>query len=427
MLRTRRIPAHALAGAGLVLAFLVHGAAAQAQGFQFSGYLNLRYAYVGSTTPATRYNGARLTGKLTVSTAGDRVRFVFRSHHYLQFAHVDASVLSSSYESRNIFHTLYLETRDLGFPGLTLRVGRQSPDVDYAAGYILDGVRAAFARGHLTFIAAAGKSVDVWNGGHMDADLQIAGGIRWTTPTFQWGASVLRNKLFGRERLEIAGGFSAMFGDRLWFQAQAAYDARSRELSRASAGISWRNERGFVSITASHWRNAFDQFVQEEQLKSATFFGQFAEPVPVDYNDLRIRASVRLKGLRIAGGAGLLTGVRSGWLAYGRVTFPRLWRWRIHLGGRAMQSDFTNFYALSAGISTEVGPARVRLVTEARIYQWVPSATGFKYADNSTYVEVEYPMLRHLYLRVTAGAYFRELGMESRVKPRLETSVLYRF
>lgn len=109
------------------------------QGFSARGYLNLRYAYVGSASPSTVYQAFRLTGSFELSALSNKVILRYRSQHYFTIQHTSKAVLESPYENKNIFQTVYLEVRDLIAKGLKVRVGRMFPDMDYASLMLIDG------------------------------------------------------------------------------------------------------------------------------------------------------------------------------------------------------------------------------------------------------------------------------------------------
>ncbi len=397
---------------------------ASAAGLAVRGYLSLRYAYVGSASRSTVYQALRLTGSFEVSAFSNRVSLKYRSHHWITFDHTKSAVLESPFENRSIFQTAYLELRDLPFKGLKLRGGRMFPEMDYASLLVIDGGWLSWEIGSLTLTGSAGRTIDYWSGKPDSGQLQAAGGLRYQTHSLRVSLGFNSGEYFGLKKSEMPGGVYALLGREFWFDAYGSYDFEARQLARAGLSLSWRSDPYNLSLTASVWTNPFDELTLADKNKTAIYWADFSD-LPVTYRDLRFGFSTNGKGFGFRGSFGWLGGVRSGVVGNAYVVFPAFWGFRFTLGGQAMNSDFIQFYSADITAQRQFGNVLVQVQSQTRYYQWEPRASGFHTMDTYSELSVEYPLVRHFYLSLAGGGYFRKLGDE-RFKPQVEVRLIYR-
>lgn len=393
----------------------------------FRGYLNLRYAYSGSAASAVSSHGLRLTGQFRLSAFADRLRLVFRSHNWFHFARTRGTVLESPYVNRRIVQSLYLETSDLLARGLVLRAGRFFPDIDYTALPLLDGGGLRWSSGRWTLAAAAGRGVDPWNGREMGSDWHGAVGLQFRSERLRLALAGSGGSFQEWRRREVASGLDAKLGGSLWLDGYAAYDWSARGMSRGGVGLSWRPDAGVlnVSLQATWWRSPFDQFYDASR-PSALHDWMSPDWRPQQFSDLRLTVSARGRHWGWRGTAGVMQGVRSGWLANAFVQRTVFGPLRLEAGGQVMESDFIHYYSAQAGLQAALPAFTLELRTQSQVYQWQPRPSGFRNSDNFSELRLEVPVGRRLYLSVGGGAFFRELGDE-KVRLQLEANVIYRF
>ena len=397
-----------------------------------TGYANVRYGFTGSASSTTSYSGMRLTGSFDVRTASDKFHFVYRSHHFLHFSRPENFIYSEAYKNFNIFNTAYFELRNVLVNGLQVRAGRQFPETEGAAAYIIDGVWARWNRDKWSVLGSAGRPVDIWNGTGSASTFQYLGGIAWNAPALQWSANLMSNKYESINNYELSANIGAKLYENLWIYSNIAYDSgkgfpnQSGTLSRASINLSWHKNNAYFSLMASQWQNPFDQFVIDQKTSSLPYWGNFGAQPPSKYQDVRFTGSYSYGQWRMRGTVGTLQGVRSGWLAQAHLQVPPIFKMRFGGGVQAMRTDFIDLFALEATLSMHLYRMEIRVQSRARLYKWLPDKTGFKYTDNFSSAEIEYPMLKNMYILFKAGIYFRELGNES-TKPLIESNILYRF
>jgi hypothetical protein len=389
------------------------------------GYLNARYAYVGSSSAATVYSGLRLTGSFQLSALSDRITFKYRSHHWLNFERPPNSVLESPFEDRHILQTVSIETDGLLVRGLKFKLGRFLPETDYSSAPPIDGGACSLEFGSLSIGGDVGRIVDVWNGKQQSTDLLAAAQVKYRTERFSAAAGFQSASYLDRKQKELPAGFAILLRKYLWIDANASYEFESKELARAGLNVSWRGEAGSVSLMASQWRNPFDQLSLLDKSRNLTYWGLYSESVPSTYQDVRLSGSLIRNGWGVRSTLGVMAGVRSGWLTSAYVTSPSLRGFRASLGGQAMKSDFIEFLSVDVMVTTQVHAFAFQVQSQFRSYQWIPRPSGFRNVDNFSEVSVEYPLRRHLYLSTAAGGFFRTLGNEG-FKPQAEVRLIAR-
>ncbi len=390
------------------------------------GYINLHYRFIGSAVQATQYNGFHLTGRLRLGFWNDRIRVVYRSHHYIQLSRPEEFIYTEAYRNRHIFHTAYLEIAGLANHHVNVRLGRQYPDVAGVLIHPMDGAWTEVRVGHWQVRAAGGRPIDIWHGAPLSGGVQLCGNVGWTSSRLQWSVGFVHLATEQRTTREIGMQIHWNPRGRVWVFVGGAYDLEIRDRTRVTAQVSVRGARVYVSLMASEWRNPWEQLRVYDEVRTLTYFGRFAETPPSTFRDLRAVVGIRTRQWAVRGSFGYMRGVRSGWIATGWVRSPK-WKWfRLELGGQAIRSDYTNFYTVDAALITIVRSVQVRVHTQARVYQWLPSRSGFRYADNFTHIEIEWPVSPRLFMRIRGGVIFRQIGDES-FKPLLDTLLLYRF
>jgi hypothetical protein len=396
-----------------------------------SGYLNVNYAWIGSASRTTAYNGFRITGSLVLADTAGTVRLSCRSHHFLQLRRPDGLLYDDSYENRNNLHTAYLEFNTYLNKNLRVRLGRQFPDMPYSSASPIDGVWTQWTWAGWKWAGSVGQAVDAWSGSSAPRRLQYGMSLSANTAFMQWSAGYLARHYDDMPSQELQAGASAAFRKRFSIVSSLAYEIGLQRqgvgaaLSRANMSLSWCSGHGSLSISGSHWRNAFDQLVVDQQNKDILYFGTDAVKPPRDYRDVRLTGSYRWQQWKARGSVGYLAGVRSGWVSQGHIELPPLINIRCGVGGQVTRTDYIHSYSANAAVSSSWRSMELRLSSESRIYQWQPSQSGFTYGDNHTELNVEYPVRNDLYMSVQIGAYFRRLGDET-TKPLLKATLFYR-
>ncbi len=382
-------------------------------GLSLKGYLNIRYTYVGSALAVTSYSGLRLTGSFQFSTLSDEIVLKYRSHHWINFERPAGAVLESPFENRHILQTISLETKNLLAPGLRFKIGRIFPEMDYATTPLVDGAWMGWESGGFSILGSAGRMVDFWNGKEDGRDLLAALGVKYRTSSLTAAAGFNSASYAGLNKREIPAGLNILLGKDIWIEAYAGYDLDDRSLARAGFSFSWRSDSLNLSLTASEWRNPFDQLYLMDKTKNLAYWGLYSQEVPASYKDIRVSASYSWAGWGFRGSAGAMNGIRSGWLGSANILTPDFAGFRLNLGGQAMKTDFIEFYSLDIQVMTQVKDLSLELRSQTRYYQWLPRPSGFHNTDNYSEVSAEYPLLKHFYLSASAGGYFRRLGDES--------------
>ncbi|MCX5752791.1 MAG: hypothetical protein NTW97_03985 [Candidatus Krumholzibacteria bacterium] len=396
-----------------------------AGGIKAKGYLSARYAYVGSSSAATVYSGMRLTGSFQLSALSDRIVFKYRSHHWLNFARPEKHVLESAFANRNIIHTGYVETDGLLARALSVRLGRFIPEMDYSSSPVIDGAALAYERRGFIIGGAAGMPVDLWDGKEMSNDLLAAAHLKYRTDRVRLSAGYQSSSHFDLKQREAPTGFNVMLTKFIWLETYAAYDFEFRETTRAGAGLSWRDDRGSLSVAVSQWRNPFDQLYLLDRSLSLVYSGPRSGNAPSIYRDVRLSGSVALRGWGVRGALATMAGIRSGWMTNIYLLTPSFYGFRANVGAQSMKSDFLKFYSLDAMVMTQVREFSLQAQIQARSYEWLPRPSGFYNRDSYSEISAEYPLRRHLYLSAAAGGFFRNLGDEG-FKPQAELRLIAR-
>jgi hypothetical protein len=419
------------------IAILLHPAPARGQssdstaaprsagGLKAKGYLSARYAYVGSSSAATVYSGMRLTGSFQLSALSDRIVFKYRSHHWLNFARPEKHVLESAFANRNIVHTGYVETDGLLARGLSARLGRFIPEMDYSSSPVIDGAALAYELRGFTVGGAAGIPVDLWNGREMSNDVLGAAHLKYRTDRVRLSAGYQSSSYFDLKRREAPIGFNAMLTKSVWLETYAAYDFEFKETTRAGAGLSWRGEKGSLSVAASEWRNPFDQLYLLDRSRSLVYSGSSSGTAPSTYRDVRLSGSIASGGWGVRGAVSSMAGIRTGWTANAYLMSPSFFGFRANVGGQSMKSDFLQFYSLDAAVMTQVRDFSLRGEFQMRSFEWLPRPSGFYNKDSYSEISAEYPLRRHLYLSAAGGGFFRTIGNEG-FKPQAELRLIAR-
>ncbi len=293
-----------------------------AEGLKAKGYLSARYAYVGSSSAATVYSGMRLTGSLQISALSDRIVFKYRSHHWLNFARPEKHFLESAFANRNIIHTGYVETDGLLARGLRARVGRFIPEMDYSSSPVIDGAALAYELRGFTVGGTAGLMIDLWDGRETSNDLLAAAHMRYRTDRVRASAGYQSSAYANIKQREAPAGFNVMLTRRVWLETYAAYDFGFGETTRAGVGLSWRGDRGNLSVAASEWRNPFDQLYLLDRSRSLVYSGLYSRPAPSTYRDIRLSGSFGDGGWGARGALSSMAGIRTGWMANAYLMTP---------------------------------------------------------------------------------------------------------
>ncbi len=389
-----------------------------AGGFDADGYLRARYAYVGSSSPATDYSGMRVTGNLRLSALAGKLSLRYRSHHWLSFERPGNSYLASPFENRNIVQAVSLETENIILPGLKTTIGRFLPALDYAASTIVDGGGAAYERGRIAVSGAGGRIVDSWNGESSNDGTSFAGQVRYESAAVTASAAFHASSLAGLRQRELPAGVLLKRANA-WLDAHASWDFEASDLARAGASLSLRGAGRNLGISFNHWRNTFDQ-------RSLTDAGQKAILPRVNpageeaaYQDIRLSASLVRGSWSLRGSAGVMLGDRSGWRMNAYVLAPSFAGLRASVGVQATRSDFIEFVSLDASVATQAGSLALQLRSQTRSYQWRPKLSGYRTIDNYSEIAAEYPLSRHISASAAAGGFFRSIGVEG-FKPQAE-------
>jgi hypothetical protein len=397
-----------------------------ASGLKAKGYLSARYAYVGSSSAATVSSGMRLTGSFQLSALSDRIVFKYRSHHWLSFARPEKHVLESAFANRNIIHTGYVETDGLLAGGLSARLGRFIPEMDYSSSPVIDGAALAYERRGFTVGGSAGVAVDLWKGREMSNDVLAAAHLKYRTERVRLSAGYQSSSYFDLKQREAPAGLNVMLTKSIWLETYAAYDFEFRETTRAGAGLSWRGDRGSLSAAVSQWRNPFDQLYLLDRSRSLVYSGAGPASSPSAYRDIRLSGSLSSsRGWGVRGALSSMAGIRSGWMANMYLMTPSFYGFRADVGAQSMKSDFLQFYSLDAEATTQVREFSLQARIQARSYEWLSRPSGFYNRDSYSEISAEYPLRRHLYLSAAAGGFFRNLGNEG-FKPQAELRLIAR-
>ncbi len=394
-------------------------------GLKAKGYVNARYAYVGSSSAATVYSGVRLTGSFQVSALADRLVLKYRSHHWLHFARTEKHVLESAFANRNIVHTGSIETDGLLARGLGARLGRFIPEMSYSSSPVIDGASVAYEIGGVTAGAATGRLVDVWDGHETSDDLLASAYAKYATDRVRISAGYQQAAYYGVEQREAPAGVNVMVSKNVWLETYAAYDFEFEVTARAGATLSWRGDRGSLSLTASQWRNPFDQLYQLDKGRNLPYWGLYSEQPPSTYRDFRFSGSFSRGGWGVRGALSSMAGVRSGWTANAYVLTPPFFGFAADGGVQIMKSDFIEFYCLDASVMKQVREVSLRAQIQGRSYEWLSRPSGYYDMDAYSEISAEYPLRRHLYLSAAAGGFFRTLGDEG-FKPQAELRLIAR-
>ncbi len=396
-----------------------------AGGLKAKGYLSARYAYVGSSSAATVYSGLRLTGSFQLSALSDRIVFKYRSHHWLNFARPERHVLESAFANRNIVHTGYVETNGLLARGLSARLGRFIPEMDYSSSPVIDGAALVYEFHGVAIGGATGIPVDLWDGREMSNDLLSAAHVKYRTDRVRLSAGYQSASYFDIKQQEAPAGFNVMLTKSVWLETYAAYDFGFRETTRSGAGLSWRGDRGSLSVAASQWRNPFDQLYLLDRSRSLAYWGLYSQSAPSTYRDVRLSGSIGSGGWGVRGALASMAGVRSGWMANAYLMTPSFFGFRANVGAQNMKSDFLTFYSLDALVMKQLREFSLQAQVQARSYDWLPRPSGFYNRDSYWEISAEYPLRRHLYLSAASGGFFRRMGDEW-FKPQAELRLIAR-
>ena len=433
MNRQRFRPAHrataalvlGLAAAAAIWAAPADNPAAPVSAVRLKGYLNFRYAYVGSSAASTIGSTLRLSGSFRLSALNDKIVLRYRSHHWVSFQRPENSVLESPFENRHILQTVAVETNGLFLPGLKTTLGRFFPEFDYASLPVLDGGAVRYERSGFSLTAAAGRMVDAWSGREAGSDLFAAAQVKYQDGLIGLSAGFNSGRYFGLVKKEIPVGFRIFLSRSVWLESYAGYDLDGRDLARAGLSAAWHSETTTMSLLLSQWRNPFDQLYLLDKSKSSGTWGLYAENVPVLYQDVRFSTSWGARGFGLRGTFGLMAGVRSGWLGSASMTILIPAGIRLNAGGQALRTDLIEFASFDFGAEKILGTVTLRLQSQFRVYQWRPRDSGFDNVDDYSEFSLELPLGRHFYFSAAGGGYIRTLGNE-RFKPQAELRLIVR-
>ncbi len=393
---------------------------------QPEGYFSLHYSYIGSSSNLTVYNGIRVTGNVRLKFWNDRFRIVYRSHHYFHFSYPESDIFASSYRNRSVFNTAYLEARELFGGRFSFRAGRFYPTVEGVIELPVDGVQLEALVSGWSVRISGGRIVDPWDTQELSEGYQFSGSIGYRSRKFVFSLGTASLSTDTLKTQEIGGHLEFNPGSRLWVSASGAYDLKAQTLSRFNAQLSLRMNTIYFSLMYSRWENAWTQRRIHSLMLRLRYFGRFAPVPPQTYQDIRFYLTYRRSPLFLRISAGRLLGVRNGWIGTGFVRFPVLFGFQIEVGGQAIRSDYTNFYTLDGTLIRQVGRTLLKFHTQSRIYQWLPTRSGFRYADNLTEFAIEFPLANRFFLNLTTGVYFRKIGDEN-LKPFTDIHIMYRF
>lgn len=394
-------------------------------GLKAKGYLSARYAYIGSSSPATVYSGMRLIGSFQLSTLSDKLVFKYRSHHWLNFERTSKHVLESAFENRHIIQTVSIETDGLLVRGLKTQAGRFFPEMDYASCPVIDGGALAYEMGSTSVAAAAGRMIDPWSGNEESSDILASGLVRYSSDRLRASAGFQSATYFGIRQREAPAGFNAMLTRNVWLESYAGYDFEFRKLSRAGLSVTWHGDAGSLGLSATQWRNPFDQLYLLDKSRNIAYWGLYSRAVPSTYNDVRASISYARNGWGVRGAVGSMAGVRSGWTANVNLTSPFFRGVLANFGGQAVSSDYIEFYSLDGRLLYEIRGVDLEIESQFRDYRWLPGSSGQRTRDAYSEVSAEYPLRRHVYLSAAGGGFFRTMGNEG-FQPQVELRLIVR-
>ena len=216
-----------------------------------------------------------------------------------------------------------------------------------------------------------------------------------------------------------------MLTRNVWLEAYGGYDFEFRKLSRAGLSVSWHGDAGSVSLSASQWRNPFDQLYLLDKSRNIAYWGLYSREVPSTYNDVRASGSYARNGWGVRGTLGSMAGVRSGWTASGYVTSPPFHGVLANFGGQAVKSDYIEFYSLDGRLLYEIRGVALEIESQFREYSWLSGSSGPRTRDAYSEVSAEYPLQRHVYLSAAGGGFFRTMGNEG-FQPQVELRLIVR-
>ena len=318
-----------------------------------------------------------------------------------------------------------METGGLLARGLSARLGRFIPETDYSSSPVIDGAALAYELRGFTVGGAAGIPVDLWDGRETSSGALAAAHLKYRTDRVRLSAGYQSATYADIEQRETPIGFNVMLSRRVWLDTYAAYDFGFKETARAGAGLSWRGDRGSLSVAASRWRNPFDQLYVLDKSRSLAYWGTYSRPAPATYSDVRMSGSFASDGWGVRGALSSMAGVRSGWMANLYLMAPSFFGFSASVGVQSMKSDFLRFYSLDAMVMTQVRELSLQAQLQARSYEWLSRPSGFYNRDSYSEISAEYPLRRHLYLSAAAGGFFRTLGDEG-FKPQAELRLIAR-
>ena len=394
-------------------------------GLKAKGYLSARYAYVGSSSPATVYSGLRLIGSFQLSTLSDKLVLKYRSHHWLNFERTPKHVLESAFENRHIIQTVSIETDGLFASGLKMQAGRFFPEMDYASCPVIDGGALAYELRGVSVGGAAGRMVDLWNGNEESSDILASGLVRYSSDRLRASAGFQSAIYFGMRQREVPAGFNAMLTRNVWLEAYAGYDFEFRELSRAGLSVTWHGDAGSLGLSATQWRNPFDQLYLLDKSRNVAYWGLYSGAVPSTYDDVRASISYARNGWGVRGALGSMAGIRSGWTANVYITSPPFREVLVNFGGQAVSSDYIEFYSFDGRLLYEIRGVDLQIESQFRDYGWLPGSSGPRTRDLYSEVSAEYPLRRHVYLSAAGGGFFRTMGNEG-FQPQIELRLIVR-
>ncbi len=426
MIAKRAMFAVFLAASAAGFASPAASAAADEPLFRAKGYFYARYFYLGSASASTVYSGLSAMGSLRVSALAGKISLQYRSYHWMSFARTASSVLESPFENRHILQAVALETNGLGLDGLKLKLGRFFPELDYASTPVVDGGAATWRAGGFSLSAVLGRTVDLWTGGEDGPDLFAAAQIKVQSGPVTVSAGFNSGAYLGIKRSEIPFGANVAVSDRVWIEGYAAYDAERSELARAGLSLAWHSDDATLAVSATEWRNPFDQLMLLDKSKSLTTWGLYDGSVPATYRDARLSGSFAAGDWSFRGHAGLMAGVRSGWLAGASLTPPALLAgWSLTAGFQALKTDLVRFASIDAGLAGNLGVFFIELQSQLRTYTWISGGASAGYVDDFSELSVEYPIARHFFLNAAFGGYIRRVGNEG-FKPQAELRLILR-
>jgi hypothetical protein len=216
-----------------------------------------------------------------------------------------------------------------------------------------------------------------------------------------------------------------MLSKRFWLETYASYDFEVEQTARAGATLSFRGDRGSLSLTASQWRNPFDQLYQIDRGRTIPYWGLYSERPPSTYRDFRFSGSFSRGGWGMRGALSTMDGVRSGWTGSAYVMAPSFHGFAADAGALIMESDFIEFYSLEAAVTRQVRDVSLRAEMQGRSYAWKSRPSEFYDRDIYSEISAEYPLQRHLYLSAAAGGFIRTIGDEG-FKPQAEIRLIAR-